>query len=141
MLNYFKSFFATKEKTDEQIKNTVVKYHYELKVNWYSNFMKFTTKIKESTFDKEVNIYEILQSYIPQYNKLTIPERLIDYLYRTRTGMFADNFKSGVYHISSLQLIKGSEFNTGKIIYDHPITEAGYTISFEINAEREWEIV
>lgn len=141
MLNYFKSFFTTKEEIVEQTEHPIVKYHYELKVNWYSNFIKFTTKIKHETSTQDIDIYEILDKYIPRYNKLTVQERLIDYLYRTQTAMFTDNFKSGVYHISSLQLIRGKELNTGKIVYDDPITEAEYTISFEINAEREWEIV
>jgi hypothetical protein len=148
MLKYFKSFFVTEsvknnaapEAEPEAIKN-IVKYHYELKVNWYSNFMKFTTKIKSDTSDTEMDIYKILDTYIPQYSKLTIQERLIDYLYRTQTGMFADNFKSGVYHIDSLQIIKGVELDTGKIIYDDAIAVADYNISFEIYRNREWVII
>lgn len=152
MLKYFKSFFVTEsvknnaapeaapEAEPEAIKN-IVKYHYEIKVNWYSNFMKFTTKIKSDTSDTEMDIYKILDTYIPQYSKLTIQERLIDYLYRNQTGMFADNFKSGVYHIDSLQIIKGVELDNGKIIYDDAIAVADYNISFEIYRNREWEII
>ena len=148
MFKYFKSFFVTESAKDiggteaepKAVKD-IVRYHYELKVNWYSNFMKFTTKIKSDTSDTEMDIYKILDTYIPQYSKLTIQERLIDYLYRTQTGMFADNFKSGVYHIDSLQIIKGVELDTGKIIYDDAIAVADYNISFEIYRNREWEII
>jgi len=141
MLRYFKSFFVNAEQGVNPYKKDIIKYHYELRVVWFNNFMKFTTKIKQETSDKEVDIYEILDKYAPQYNKLTIQERLIDFLFRTKTAMFTDSFKSGVYHIASLQLIKGIESHGGKITYDTPIAEATYDISIEVDQTHEWEIV
>lgn len=137
MWNYFKSFFI-KEKIHQP---KIIQYHYELKVVWYSNFMKFTTKIKHDTSSQSMNIYDVLNKHIPQYNKLVIQERLVDYLHRTRTAMFTTNFKAGIYHISSLQLVKGTELDGGIISYDSPLAEAVYNISIEIDKDHEWEIV
>ena len=103
--------------------------------------MKFTTKIKHDTSSQSMNIYDVLNKHIPQYNKLVIQERLVDYLHRTRTAMFTTNFKAGIYHISSLQLVKGTELDGGIISYDSPLAEAVYNISIEIDKDHEWEIV
>lgn len=141
MWKYLKSFFVKNNQSeqDDQDDKDYKLVHYELKLSWYNNFTKFTTKIKHKTFPKEIKIFDILNEYIPLYNKLTIQPRLIDYLYRTRTAMFSSDFKSGIYHLDSIKILKGYEKNNGIIEYKPAITEAVYDISIEIDSEGEWK--
>ena len=146
MLKYLKSFLVapTNEKVLKKKETktvNIVKYHYELKINWYTTFTKFTTKIKHDTSEEKLNTDDIYYKYIDLYNKLSMQYRLIDYLYRTQTGMFSDNFKSGKFHIDSIQIVEGVELDNGKIIYDSPIVERQYDMSIQVNKNKTWTII
>ena len=139
MFNYMKSLFFTE---NENKNNKSVKY--ELILTWYSNFTQYKNIIKSLEFD--INNCnkdkDILNKHFDLYHKLSIPHRLVDYLQRTKTAMFSDNFTGkGVYHLNSLQIKKAYIKKDDIKVYKPPLTEIVYDMSIEVNSDKNWEII
>ena len=136
MFNYLKSFFflnldSKKNIIDPQEPTNV----YELNIKWFNNFTAFDTKLlKVYTEEKDMDILLTL------YSKLTVAHRLVDYMYRTKKGMFADNFNRGKFYIDNMKIRKGKIYDTGKIEYE-TLYETEYDFSIELDINNNWEII
>jgi len=137
MFNYMKSFFFTENENNKSVK-------YELILTWYSNFTQYKNIIKSLEFDINNcnNDKDILNKHFDLYHKLSIPHRLVDYLQRTKTAMFSENFTGkGVYHLNSLQIKKTNVKEGDMIVNEPPLTETIYDMSIEVNSNKNWEII
>ena len=118
---------------------------YELNVNWYSNFIGYSNKIISNTYSiLNYDEDEILDEYFSLYNKLSNQYRLIDYMFRTRKGMFSDNIVTRSKlkcHINSLVIRKGYIYENNSINYETNICESVYNISIIVDNENNWEII
>ena len=118
---------------------------YELNVNWYSNFIGYSNKIISNTYSiLNYDEDEILDKYFSLYNKLSNQYRLIDYMFRTRKGMFSDNIVTRSKlkcHINSLVIRKGYIYENNSINYETNICESVYNISIIVDNENNWEII
>ena len=77
-------------------------------------------------------------------NKISNQYRLIDYMFRTRKGMFSDNFVTPSKlkcHFNSLVIRKGYVYENNSIIYEPNICESCYNISIAVDNEKTWEII
>jgi len=146
MFKYLKSFFVSKpidsnvpaKIVKEPIKNIV----YELDVKWYNNFIGYSNKlIKKELIEEPTEFNNFIDEFMILYTKLTPQFRLIDYLYRTKTAMFSDQFAGGHFHIDSLVIRKGVIDKFGGIQYNIPLCKVNYDISIEIDSENNWEII
>jgi len=132
-----KSFFFTENENNKSVK-------YELILTWYSNFTQYKNIIKSLEFDINNcnNDKDILNKHFDLYHKLSIPHRLVDYLQRTKTAMFSENFTGkGVYHLNSLQIKKTNVKEGDMIVNEPPLTETIYDMSIEVNSNKNWEII
>ena len=118
---------------------------YELNVNWYSNFIGYSNKIISNTYSiLNYDEDEILDKYFSLYNKLSNQYRLIDYMFRTRKGMFSDNIVTRSKlkcHINSLVIRKGYIYDNNSVNYETNICESVYNFSIIVDNENNWEIL
>ena len=118
---------------------------YELNVNWYSNFIGYSNKIISNTYSiLNYDEDEILDEYFSLYNKLSNQYRLIDYMFRTRKGMFSDNIVTRSKlkcHINSLVIRKGYIYDNNSVNYETNICESVYNFSIIVDNENNWEIL
>ena len=118
---------------------------YELNVNWYSNFIGYSNKIISNTYSiLNYDEDEILDKYFSLYNKLSNQYRLIDYMFRTRKGMFSDNIVTRSKlkcHINSLVIRKGYIYDNNSVNYETNICESVYNFSIIVDNENNWEII
>ena len=118
---------------------------YELNVNWYSNFIGYSNKIISNTYSiLNYDEDEILDEYFSLYNKLSNQYRLIDYMFRTRKGMFSDNIVTRSKlkcHINSLVIRKGYIYDNNSVNYETNICESVYNFSIIVDNENNWEII
>ena len=118
---------------------------YELNINWYSNFIGYSNQIISNTYSiLDYDEDEILDEYFSLYNKISNQYRLIDYMFRTRKGMFSDNIVTRSKlkcHINSLVIRKGYIYENNSINYETNICESVYNISIIVDNENNWEII
>lgn len=142
MFKYLKSFFVSRTKPTENVSDTPKKIVYELDVRWYNNFIGYSNKlIKKELMEEPIEFNNFIDEFMILYTKLTPDVYLIDYLYRTQTAMFSDNFKGGKFHIDSLVIRKGVIDKFGGIQYNEPICKVNYDISIKVDPYNNWEII
>ena len=122
---------------------------YELTLKWYTNFIGYDTRIIVNAYpilnyNEDEDEDDILKLYMPLYNKLTIEYRLIDFMFRSKQGMFSDDFhnpSSVTCCLDSLVIRKGLLYNDKSIKYMDNICEVSYNSSIIVYSNNEWEII